>query len=85
MTQIAGLVSEGDDSIKGLGKFSIDWQIVVMGLFWEVSDAAPHSHGSSSPFTAEVKAFGEGADIGREKQEKHLLEEWAKLRKVADT
>lgn len=85
VTQIAGLVSEGDDSIKGLGKFSIDWQIVVMGLFWEVSDAAPHSHGSSSPFTAEVKAFGEGADIGREKQEKHLLEEWAKLRKVADT
>ena len=85
VTQIAGLVSEGDDSIKGLEKFGIDWQIVVMGLFWEISDAAPRSHGSNSPFTAEVKAFGEAAGMGREKKEKHLLEEWAKLRKVADT
>ncbi|KAF6220177.1 hypothetical protein HO133_003308 [Letharia lupina] len=85
VTQIAGIVSEGDGSIKGLEKFGINWQIVAVGLFHEISDGAPHSHGSNSPFTAEVKAFGEGAGMGRGKCEKALLEEeWAKLRKVAD-
>ncbi|KAF6236550.1 hypothetical protein HO173_005331 [Letharia columbiana] len=85
VTQIAGIVSEGDGSIKGLEKFGINWQIVAVGLFHEISDGAPHSHGSNSPFTAEVKAFGEGAGMGRGKCEKGLLEEeWAKLRKVAD-
>ena len=85
VTQIAGLVSEGDGSVKGLEKFGIDWQIVAMGIFREVSDGVSHSHGSDSPFTAEVKAFGEGAGLGREKLENGLLEaEWAKLRRVAD-
>lgn len=85
VTQIAGLVSEGVDGIKGLEKFGINWQIVAVGLFQEVSDGAPLSHGSNSPFIAEVKAFGEGAGMGREKLARGLLEEeWAKLRKVAD-
>lgn len=84
MTQITGLVSEGNGSVKGLEKFGVDWQIVAMGLFQEVSDGAPHSHGTNSSFTAEVKAFGEGAGMGREKCESGLLEEeWAKLRKIA--
>ena len=85
VTQIAGLESEGDSSIKGLGRFGINWQIVAMALFQEISNAAPRSHGSSSPFTAEIKAFGEGAGMGRERSERASFEEeWAKLRKVAD-
>ena len=85
VAQIAGLVSEGDGSIMDLEKFGIDWQIVAMGLFQEVSDGAPHSHGSHSPFTAEVRAFGENAGMGGEKREGGFFaEEWAKLRKVAD-
>ena len=84
VTRIAGLVSEGDGSIKGLEKFGINWQIVAMGLFQEVTDGVSHSHGSSSPFTTEVKAFGKDAGMGREKCERDFLEEWAKLRKVAD-
>lgn len=84
--QITGLVSEGDDSVKSLEKFGIDWQVVAMGLFQEVSDGASHSHGSDSPFTTEVKALGERAGLGKDKWEKGLLEEeWAKLRKVADS
>ena len=83
--QIAGLLSEGDGSVNGLEMFGIDWQTVAIGIFQEVSDGASHSHGSNSPFTAEVKAFGECAGIGREKRESGLLEkEWANLRKVAD-
>ena len=85
VTQIAGLVSEGDRSIKDLAEFGINWQTVAIGLFQEVSDGAPRSHGSDSSFTSEVRAFGEGAGIGSEKSLKSLLEEeWAKLRKVAD-
>lgn len=85
VTQIAGLVSEGDGSVKGLDKFGIDWQIVAMGIFREVSGGVSLSHGSNSPFTAEVKAFGECAGLEREKPENGLLEEeWAKLRKVVD-
>lgn len=85
VTQIIALVSAGDGRIKWLEKFGIDWQIVAMGFFQEVSDGAPLSHGSDSPFAAEVKAFGEGAGMGREKVKRILLEEeWAKLRKVAD-
>lgn len=85
VTQIAGLVSEGVNSIKGLENFGINWQIVAMGLFQEVSEGAPFSHGSDSTFTTEVRAFGEDAGMGREKLERGLLEEeWAKLRKVAD-
>lgn len=85
MTQIAGLVSEEDGSVKGLERFGIDWQIVAMGLFREVSDGLPHSHGSSSPLTAEARAFGEGAGMGNGKREAGCFEvEWAKLRKVAD-
>ncbi len=71
--------------MKGLEKFDINWQIVAMGLFQEVSEGASLSHDSNSPFTAEVKAFGEGAGMWREKCESDLLKkEWAKLRKVAD-
>ena len=85
VTQIAGLVSEEDGSVKGLERFGIDWQIVAMGLFQEVSDGLPHSHGSSSPLTAEARAFGEGAGMGNGKREAGCFEvEWAKLRKVAD-
>ena len=85
VTQIAGLVSDGNSSIKGFGEIDMNWQIVAMGLFQEVSDGAPHSHGSNSPFTAEVYAFGERAGMGREKLERVLLEkEWAKLRRIAD-
>ena len=84
-TQIAGLVSEGNVSVKGLEKFGIDWQVVAMGFLQEVFDGASHSHGSDSPFTAEVKAFGECAGLRKDKWKQGLLEkEWAKLRKVAD-
>ena len=85
VTKIAGLVSEGDRSIMTLAKFGINWQTVAIGLFQEVLDGAPRSHGSDSPFTAEVKAFGEGAGMGIKRSQKGLFEEeWAKLRKVAD-
>lgn len=84
-TQIAGLVSDGDGSIKALEIFCIKWQVVAMGFFQEVSNAISFSHGNNSPFTAEVKAFGEGAGIGRERLENELLEEeWVKLRKIAE-
>lgn len=83
--QIARLVSEGDGRIRVLEKFGIEWQIVARGLFQEISDGAPFSHGSNSPFTAEIETFGEGAGMGKEKFESGILEEqWAKLRKVAD-
>ena len=85
VTQIAGLVSEGNGSMKRLEAFDINWQNVAMGLFQELSEGAFLSHGSNSPFTAEVKAFGDGAGMRREKRESDLLKkEWAKLRKVAD-
>ena len=84
VTQITGLISEGDCSLKDLEKFGINWQIVAMGLFEEVSDVKK-SHGTDNPFTAEVKAFGEGAGMGREKSGKEsFAEEWTKLRKVAN-
>ena len=84
VTQIAGLVSEGDSSIKGLETFGINWQVVAIGLFQEVSDGASRSHGSDSPFTAEVKAFGEGMGMERARSGEGLFdEEWANLRKVA--
>ena len=71
--------------MKGLENCDINWQIVAMGLVREVSEGASLSHGSDSPFTAEVKAFGEGAGMRRENRESDLLkEEWAKLRKIAD-
>ena len=83
VTQIAGLVSERDSSIKGLETFGINWQAVALGLFQEVYDGASRSHGSDSPFTAEVKAFGEGAGMGRARSDERLFdEEWVKLRKV---
>ena len=82
VTQITGLLSEGDSSVRCLEKFSINWRTVATGLFQEVLDGVPRSHGSDSPFTAEVKGFGEGANIGREKCDKE--EEWAKLRQVAN-
>ena len=85
VTQITGLLIEGDSSVKALGKFGINWRTVATGLFQEVIDGAPYSHGNDSPFTAEVKAFGAGVYMGREKSDKELLEvEWAELRKVAD-
>ena len=82
VTQITGLLSEGESSVKCLEKFSINWRTVATGLFQEVLDGVPRSHGSDSPFTAEVKGFGEGANIGRENCDKE--EEWAKLRQVAN-
>ena len=82
---IVGLVSEADSSIKEFERVGIDWQVVANGLFREISEEAPYSHGSDSPFTAEVKVFGEGVGIGKEKSEKGLFdEERVKLRKVAD-
>ena len=85
VTQIAGLISEGDSSLKDLEKFGINWQIVAMGLFEEVSDVEK-SHGTANSFTAEVKGFGEGAGMGREKSDKKsFVEEWTKLRKVANS
>ena len=85
VTQIAGLVSDGNTSVQALEKFSIQWQVVAMGIFQEVSNAISFSHGDESPFAAEVKAFGEGAGIGRERVRNELLEEeWAKLRKIAE-
>ena len=85
VTQIAGLVSDGDASIQALEKFSVHWQLVAMGIFQEVSNAISFSHGDESPFAAEVKAFGEGSGIGREGLRNELLqEEWAKLRKIAE-
>ena len=85
VTQITGLLSEGDSSVKCLEKFNINWRTVATGLFEEVLDGVPRSHGSDSPFIAEVKGFGEDANIGSEKTDKDLLEEeWAKLRQVAN-
>ena len=86
VTQIAELASNGDSGIKDLQKFGIRWQTVAWGLFQEVSDEVPRSHGTNSSFNTEVKAFGEGAGMGREKcEERSIKEEWAKLAKVADT
>ena len=85
VTQITGLLSEGNSSIKCLGEYGIDWRTVTMGLFLEVQDGVLRSHGSDSPFTAEVKGFGERANIGTEKSNKVVLEEeWAKLRQVVN-
>ena len=85
VTQIAGLVDEGDSNIKEFGETGINWQIVAMGLFQEVSAGAPRSHGNHSPFTAEVMSFGERTGLGRESSETSLIQEqWEKLRKVAD-
>ena len=81
---IAGLMIE-DSSVKELGKFGIDWQVVANGLFQEISEEAPYSHGSDSPFTAEVEGLREGLGMGIEKGEKVLFEEErVKLREVAD-
>ena len=78
-------MSDGDGSIQALEKLCVQWQVVATGIFQEVSNAISFSHGNKSPFAAEVKAFGEGAGIGREKLRKELLEEeWAKLRKIAE-
>ena len=86
VTQITGLVSEGDSSVKGLEQFNINWRTLATGLFREVLDGVSHSHGSDSLFAAEVKGFGEGLNMEWEKSDKDLLEqeEWAKLRRVAD-
>lgn len=84
VAQIAGLVSEGDGSVRGLEKYGIDWQSIARDLFHEVSDGAHRSHGNNNPFTVEVKAFGEGAGIGSEKRARDVSKEWAKLRKAAD-
>ena len=83
--QIAGLVSDGGGSIQALEKFCVQWQVVAMGIFQEVSNAISFSHGNNSPFAAEVKVFGEAAGIGRERVSNQLVEEeWVKLRKIAE-
>ena len=82
---IAGLVSEEDSSIREIEKVGIDWQLVADGLFREISEDAPYSHGNNSPFTAEVKVFGESVGMGKGKSEKGSFEEErVKLRQVAD-
>ena len=71
--------------MQALEKFCVQWQVVAMGIFQDVSNAISFSHGNNSPFAAEVKAFGEGAGIGRERLRNELLEEeWVKLRKIAE-
>ena len=85
VTQITGLLSEGDSNVKCLEKYGINWRTVATGRFQEVWDGVPRSHGSDSPFAAEVMGFGEGANIMREKCDKGSLEEeWAKLRQIAN-
>ncbi|MCJ1449797.1 hypothetical protein MMC28_000125 [Mycoblastus sanguinarius] len=85
VVQIAGLVSENDDSVKAMENFGIDWQIVAVGLYREIADGVIFSHGRESPFADQVKALGEGTGIvGASVGRKRVTEEWGTLRKVAD-
>jgi len=85
VVQIAGLIGEGDGSVKVLERFGVDWQAVAIGLMREVSDGVDLSHGEGNAFKEEVRGFGEGVGIGGREVEGGLVGEmWGRLRRVAD-
>lgn len=64
---------------------SVDWAVVVWGLWREVSEDVIKSHGANSTFALEVQAFGKGSDLFEmmippgEKER-----EWSRLRALAE-
>lgn len=64
---------------------SIDWAVVVWGLWREVSEDVVKSHGDESTFAKEVYAFGSGSELfGMELRQGEKEREWGRLRVVAE-
>ena len=85
VVNVASLANEGHESVRALERYSVDWQVVGIGLGREVESGVRLSHGGDSTFAEEVKGFLEGVGInGREVEGKRLEEEWLKSRKVGD-
>ena len=64
---------------------SVDWAVVVWGLWREVSEDVIKSHGANSTFALEVQTFGKGSELfemmippGEKEQE------WSRLRALAE-
>jgi hypothetical protein len=67
------------------GHRSVNWPIVILGLYREVVEDVVKSHGRSTQFAAEVHAFGErNGFTGREVPVGEVEREWARLRGWAD-
>lgn len=80
---IVALLQDGNGRFKALD-LSIDWQIVVGGLWKEVHDGVEMSHGEGSPFAQEVESMGQGMEHGGAHiTTKALNREWGKLKELA--
>ena len=64
---------------------SVDWPVVIGGLWREVSEDVVKSHGSNTTFAAEVQAFGKGSGLfGMDLPEGKKEREWSRLRALAE-
>lgn len=85
VAQIAGLVAESDESVTALAKYGLDWRVVAQGLWREVSDGVPSSHGTEGPFAEEVREFGAAIGVDERVIDMEAVEmAWAKMRRIAD-
>lgn len=80
-----GNASVGANAVAPEWRRSVDWAIVVWGLWREVSEDVVKSHGSDSTFALEVQAFGKGSELfGMQLQQGEKEREWARLRALAE-
>lgn len=83
--QVAESAQAGEEKVRGLKGFDLDWGVVVEGLWREADDGVQASHGPASAFAKEVRAMGaEMGFVGRRATVLDLETEWARLRKVVD-
>lgn len=85
VVQIAQLASENDGSLRSLSRFGIEWQVVALGLFGEITEGVGLSHGEDSKFKTEVEFFANELGLGGMKVGKEMFgNEKQKLKRVAD-
>lgn len=58
------MVAEGDGGVESLGRWGVEWEVVVFWLWREVREGVGRSHGRESVFGEEVEGWGRGMGMG---------------------
>ena len=83
VVHIAGLASENDQKVMTLRRAGVNYMLISVSLWRQVSGDAEKSHGSNSQFARHVAAFGQDVGIAGQVVDIHeLTNEWTKLSKA---
>ena len=77
--------AEQEEKVRTLGMWDVKWDVVVWGLWKEVSEAVERSHGLGSAFWKDVAEFGQC--IGsrpKDVEERLVAREWVKLKTMGE-